>query len=187
MKAIAGPAVLGGYAVASKYAELLRLPGTALTWVFYPRLAKLDQQQAAAVARRMIRPTLAGIVVAAVPVALLAAPVMRLLYGASFGSAVTPARVLVAGMVLAGASGVASAYLYGRGTPGLNSIVLGVGLVITVVLDVTLIPQYGALGAAAASTAAYLSTDALLIGLLLRLSAAAPRHDAAVAVGEGTP
>jgi O-antigen/teichoic acid export membrane protein len=184
--AIAGPAILGGYAVASKYAELLRLPGTALTWVFYPRLAKLEQSDAARSARRMIRPSLAGIMIAAVPVALLAAPVMRLLYGASFGAAVTPARVLVAGMVLAGGSGVASAYLYGRGTPGLNSIVLGAGLVITVVLDVTLIPRYGALGAAVASTAAYLSTDALLIGLLLRLSAAAPRHRAPVVVGEGT-
>jgi O-antigen/teichoic acid export membrane protein len=185
--AIAGPAILGGYAVASKYAELLRLPGTALTWVFYPRLAKLEQHRAAEVARRLIRPTLLGVAVAAIPVALLAGPVMRLLYGASFGSAVTPARVLVAGMVLAGASGMASAYLYGRGTPGLNSIVLGAGLVVTVVLDVTLIPRYGALGAAVASTAAYLSTDALLIGLLLRLSTPAARHRAAVVVGEGTP
>ena len=170
----------------TKYAELLRLPGTALTWVFYPRFAKLESSQAAAMARRMIRPTLAAIAAAAVPVALLASPVMRLLYGESFGPAVTPARVLVAGMVLAGASGVASAYLYGRGTPGLNSLVLGVGLVITVVLDLSLIPQYGALGAAVASTTAYLATDALLIGLLVRLSAPAARHRAAVAVSEGT-
>jgi O-antigen/teichoic acid export membrane protein len=107
---------------------------------------------------------------AAIPVALLTSPVMRLLYGAAFGPAVAPARVLLAGMLLAGASGVASAYLYGRGTPGLNSIVLGIGLVITVVLDVLLIPTHGAMGAAIASTAAYLSTDAVLIGLLLRLS-----------------
>ncbi|GAA1601639.1 hypothetical protein GCM10009804_67760 [Kribbella hippodromi] len=184
--AIAGPAILGGYAVASKYAELLRLPGTALTWVFYPRLAKLDENQAGTVARRMIRPALLGIIVAAIPVALLASPILRLLYGASFAPAVTPARVLVAGMVLAGASGVASAYLYGRGTPGLNSVVLGIGLVITVVLDVTLIPSHGALGAAFASTAAYLSTDALLIVLLLRLSSSAPRHRTAVAVSEGS-
>jgi O-antigen/teichoic acid export membrane protein len=168
--AMAGPAVLGAYAVASKYAELLRLPGTALTWVFYPRLAGLGETEAAATARRMIRPTLIGIAAAAFPVALLTSPVMRLLYGAQFGAAVTPARVLLAGMVLAGASGVASAYLYGRGTPGLNSIVLGTGLVITVVLDVLLIPRFGASGAAVASTAAYLSTDALLIYLLLRLT-----------------
>ena len=175
--AMAGPAVLGSYAVASKYAELLRLPGNALTWVFYPRLAKLGQREAAATARRMIRPTLIGIVLAALPIVLLTSPVMRLLYGAEFGPAVIPARVLLAGMLLAGASGVASAYFYGRGTPGLNSIVLGIGLVITVVLDLLLIPAHGALGAAIASTAAYLATDALLIGLLLRLSGrATPRH-----------
>jgi len=185
--AMAGPAVLGGYAVASKYAELLRLPGTALTWVFYPRLAKLEEGEASALARRMIRPTLLGVAVAAVPVALLASPVMRLLYGESFAAAVTPARVLVAGMVLAGGSGIASAYLYGRGTPGMNSIVLGVGLVITVVLDVSLIPPLGALGAAIASTVAYLSTDALLIVLLLRLSRPSAHRRMAVVVNEATP
>jgi O-antigen/teichoic acid export membrane protein len=125
----------------------------------------------------MIRPTLIGVLVAAIPVALLTSPVMRLLYGAQFGPAVLPARVLLAGMLLAGASGVASAYLYGRGSPGLNSIVLGIGLVVTVVLDLLLIPAHGALGAAIASTAAYLSTDALLTVLLLRLSGRArPRH-----------
>ena len=43
--AMAGPAVLGTYAVASKYAELLRLPGTALTWVTYPRLAAHDRRR----------------------------------------------------------------------------------------------------------------------------------------------
>jgi O-antigen/teichoic acid export membrane protein len=182
--AMAGPAVLGSYAVASKYAELLRLPGTALTWVFYPRLAKLGETEAASTARRMIRPTLLGILIAAVPVFLLTSPVMRLLYGEQFGPAVAPARVLLAGMLLAGASGVASAYLYGRGTPGLNSIVLGIGLVVTVVLDLLLIPTHGALGAAAASTAAYLATDALLIILLLRLSRRSrARHSTVTVVG----
>jgi O-antigen/teichoic acid export membrane protein len=184
--AMAGPAVLGSYAVASKYAELLRLPGTALTWVCYPRLASLSETEAARTARRMIRPALIGIVVAAIPVALLTSPVMRLLYGAEFGPAVDPARVLLAGMLLAGASGVASAYLYGRGSPGLNSIVLGIGLVVTVILDLLLIPRFGALGAAIASTAAYLCTDGVLVVLLLRLSGRArPRHSTAPVQGTG--
>ena len=44
--ALVGPAVLGIYAVASKYAELLRLPGLAITYVLYPRLATRDQREA---------------------------------------------------------------------------------------------------------------------------------------------
>jgi O-antigen/teichoic acid export membrane protein len=169
--AMAGPAVLGAYAVASKYAELLRLPGTALTWVSYPRLAGVSDTEAAQWARRALRPALAGVLLGSVPLFAVAGPAMRLLYGASFDSAVAPARVLLAGMLLAGGSGVASGYLYGRGLPGRNSVVMGVGLAFTVVLDIALIPRYGAMGASVASTVAYLCTDALLIGQLLRLSA----------------
>jgi O-antigen/teichoic acid export membrane protein len=185
--AMAGPAVLGAYAVASKYAELLRLPGTAITWVTYPRLAGLDAPSAARRARRMIRPTLLGVVLAEVPLLLLSAPVIRLLYGAQFEPAIAPARVLLAGMALAGASGVASGLLYGRGSPGLNSLVLGLGLGITVVLDLLLIPRHGAMGAAVASTAAYLSTDAVLVAVLLRLSARKRPGSETVSAAAGAP
>jgi O-antigen/teichoic acid export membrane protein len=178
--AIAGPAVLGTYAVASKYAELLRLPGTALTWVCYPQLAAAPAAEASAHARRYLRPALLTVLLPAVPAYLLTGPVMALLYGARFADAVPQARVLLAGMLLAGAAGVASAYLYARGRPGVNSLVLGVGLLLTVVLDLLLIPAHGALGAAWASTAAYLVTDALLIATTLRWTSRAR----AVSAGE---
>ena len=169
--ALAGPAVLGTYAVASKYAELVRLPGTALTWVTYPRMAALSATEAAAQVRRLLRPALVLASLAIVPLFLLAGPVLRLLYGAAFDSGVRPAQVLLLGMLLSAASGVASGYLYGRGRPGLNSLGLGLGLVATVALDLALIPTYGALGAAVASSCAYLLSDAVLVLLVLRRSA----------------
>lgn len=168
--ALAGPAVLGTYAVASKYAELLRLPGTALTWVAYPELARSDAVDAAQRARRLLRPALLSVWVAAVPMLFLAGPVVQLLYGGQFGSAVPQARVLLVGMLLGGAAGLASGYLYGRGRPGLNSLGLGIGLALTVILDITLIPQHGAMGAAIASTVAYLVADGSLVLMLLRTS-----------------
>lgn len=170
LDALVGPAALGAYAVASKYAELLRLPGTALTWVTYPRLAARSSEAAGRHARRLARPTLLVVVVAAVPAVLLAGPVIHLLYGGRFASATLPAQVLIAGMLLSGAAGVASGYLYASGRPGLNSVATGAGLVVTTVLDIALIPSHHALGAAVASTAAYLLTDGLLLALLLRLT-----------------
>ena len=164
----AGPAVLGGYAVASKYAELLRLPSLALTWITYPRLAGLDPVPAVRRAAAMVRPALLAVGLAAVPVFLLAGPVTRLLYGSGFDSAILPAQVLIVGMVLSGAAGAATGYLYGRGRPGLNSAVLSLGLTATVVLDLLLIPRHGALGAAVASCVAYLLSDGLLVIVLLR-------------------
>lgn len=168
--AIAGPAILGTYAVASKYAELLRLPGTALTWVCYPRLAGIAEADVPARARRYARPALFTVLLPAALAYLLSGPVIRLLYGARFDDAVPQAQVLLTGMLLAGAAGVASAHLYASGRPGVNSVVLGVGLLVTVVLDVLLIPTHGALGAAWASMVAYLVTDALLIATMLRLT-----------------
>lgn len=170
LDALVGPAALGAYAVASKYAELLRLPGTALTWVTYPRLAARPPDAAARHARSLVRPTLLLVAVPALPAALLAGPVIHLLYGGRFASATLPAQVLIAGMLVSGAAGVASGYLYASGRPGLNSVATGAGLVVTTILDIALIPAHHALGAAVASTAAYLLTDCLLLLLVLRLT-----------------
>ncbi len=170
LDALVGPAALGAYAVASKYAELLRLPGTALTWVTYPRLAARSPETAARHARSLVRPTLLVVVAAAVPAILLAGPVIHLLYGDRFASAVLPAQILVLGMLVSGAAGVASGFLYARGRPGLNSTAFGAGLVVVTALDLLLIPAHHAVGAAVASTVAYLLTDLLLLGLLLRLT-----------------
>ncbi|MDX6324997.1 MAG: hypothetical protein QOK15_1351 [Nocardioidaceae bacterium] len=168
--AMAGPAVLGMYAVASKLAELLRLPGTALTWVCYPTLAAESASEAAHRARRLVLPLLVGLAAATVPFIVLTGPVIQALYGERFHGAVHPAQLLALGMVLSGASGVASGYLYGRGRPGLNSAAMGVGLVLTAALDVALIPRFGATGAAVASTIAYLTADGCLLVLLWRHS-----------------
>jgi O-antigen/teichoic acid export membrane protein len=166
--ALAGPAVLGAYAVASKYAEILRLPGTALTWVTYPEFAGMPADRALARARRMVAPALLCFTIAVGPLLLLAGPVIGLLYGSDFQDAVTPARILLLGMLLGGAAGVASGFLYGRGRPGRNSLALALGLVVTTVLDVLLIPRFGAVGAAYASTIAYLVSDGALTLMLLR-------------------
>jgi O-antigen/teichoic acid export membrane protein len=166
--ALAGPAVLGAYAVASKYAEILRLPGTALTWVTYPEFAGMPLERALARARRLVAPAVLCFAVAAGPLLLLAGPVIGLLYGSDFHDAVMPARILLLGMLLSGAAGVSSGFLYGRGRPGRNSLALALGLVVTTVLDVLLIPRFGAVGAAYASTIAYLISDGALTLMLLR-------------------
>ena len=124
----------------------------------------------------MVGPALLANLAAVVPFVLLAGPVIGLFYGDQFDSAVRPAQVLVVGMLLGGAAGVASGYLYGRGRPGLNSVAFGLGLVVTVVLDLLLIPAYGAMGAAVASTVTYLLTDGALLVLLARVGRAEIRE-----------
>jgi O-antigen/teichoic acid export membrane protein len=165
--AIVGPAALGMYAIASRFAELLRLPALAANYVLYPAYAAAGRGAAVQKTREMI-PRMAWITIGlAVPLALAGTFVLPLLYGEAFRGAIVPTYILIAGLCGAGITGVISAFLYATDHPGLNSLAMGAGLLVTVVLDLVLIPALGVLGAALASAAAYLTTTAVLAGCFL--------------------
>lgn len=238
--ALAGPAQVGVYVVASKLAELLRLPALALTWVTYPQFARraagsgvpaasavpapsvpapsvsapsVPAASAAAatsadgrlpdepvpdgthvsgrragrttaargpaatpteaVAALQALPSLAkllamGVLLAAV-VAASGFLVIPALYGDEFEAARWPAAWIALGLLAQPAAGVASGFLLGTGRPGRNSAILGAGFVVTLTLDIALIPAHGFNGAAWASAASYLVTDVLLVRAWRRL------------------
>ncbi|MER7005360.1 oligosaccharide flippase family protein [Dactylosporangium sp. NPDC000555] len=161
--ALAGPATLGVYAVASKYAELLRLPGQAVNYVLYPAFAARDGRDARARTRALLAPAAGLTALAAIPLALAAGTLLPLLYGPGFGGAVVPVWILLGGLIGEGVAGVVTAYLYGVGRPGLTSLAVGIGVAVTVAGDLLLIPRHGVVGAAVASSVAYLLTVATLL------------------------
>jgi O-antigen/teichoic acid export membrane protein len=159
---LAGPAVVGIYAVASKFSELMRLPATALNYVLYPRFARQDAASADAEVRRLLPRAVAGTAAMTPFLAVAAVFTLPVLYGSVFSSAVLPSCILLAGLAVEGAAAVSSAYLCGRGRPGANSWGMGAGAVVTVVFDLALIPRFGVIGAAVASSLAYLVATGLL-------------------------
>ena len=175
--ALAGPAALGIYAVASKFAELMRLVPTAMNYVLYPRFATMGIDRATIDARRLMPRATALTLVMAPLMAVLTYAALPVLYGAQFRGAVAPAEVIIIGLSVEGAAAVSSAFLLGCGRPGLNSIGMGGGTVITVALDVMLIPRYGAMGGAVTSAVAYVVTTLTLTVLASRLARTAQALD----------
>jgi lipopolysaccharide/colanic/teichoic acid biosynthesis glycosyltransferase len=181
--ALAGPAVLGVYAVASKFAELMRLAPTAVNYVLYPRFAHLGKKEATAEARRML-PLVTVLTLAMMPLLAAASYVaLPILYGPTYRGAIAPAEIIIIGLSIEGAAAVASAYLLGIGRPGLNSVGMGVGATITVTLDVILIPRYGAMGGAITSAVTYLTTTMVLTMLARRQFRAMTRTVSRTAAG----
>ncbi|WP_147397388.1 lipopolysaccharide biosynthesis protein [Amycolatopsis panacis] len=178
---LAGPATVGVYAVASKFAEVMRLPATAVNYVLYPRFAGQDAAAADRDVRRLLPRALAGTIAMTPLLAAASVVVLPLLYGAAFRSAVLPSCILLAGLSVEGAAAVSSAYLCGRGRPGANSVGMGVGALVTIALDIVLIPRAGAVGAAIASSMAYLVTT----GLLTTITRGMIRRSVTVAVPQG--
>ena len=168
LSVLAGPATLGVYAVASKFAELVKIFGMALTYVLYPRFARSGLKQAIADARKLI-PRAALVTASAAALLWIACGfAIPAFYGSAFDGAVTPARIILIGLVLDGVASVITAFFYGVGRPGLNSSAVAGGLVATVVLDVLLIPSFGATGAAVASAVAYTLSTLFLLALFWR-------------------
>jgi len=184
LNVLTGPAVLGVYAVASKFAELVKIPGMSLTYVLYPRFAKDGRARASQSVRRLV--VRAGVLTAAIvaPLWLAAGFVVPAVYGPEFESAVLPAQIILLGLVLNGVGAVITPFLYGIGRPGLNSLALGAGLVATVVLDFLLIPPFHANGAAIASAVAYTLSTLVLVWLLVRETRTAPPIGASVGSSE---
>ncbi|MFI0479542.1 O-antigen ligase family protein [Actinomadura sp. 9N215] len=182
--ALAGPKVLGVYTVASKFAELVQLPGLAVNYVLYPDFAKEDRETATKRTSKLILPALGVSVLAALPLALIAGTALPWVFGDVFDDAVVPTYIRLAGVVTFGVTGLIMAYLYGVGRPGAASTGQGIGLVVVVVLGAVLIPAHGAIGAAVATSLSFVATTAALLVWFQHVKKAALTGDASL-TGKG--
>lgn len=105
-------------------------------------------------------------------------------FGSEFGPAILPMLILLPGLWFLGAGTVVASGLGGRGRPGTASLLSAVTVVVTVALDLALIPPFGVLGAAIASMLAYASFGiasavvfARVTGVSLRELLVPTRHD----------
>jgi len=150
-------AEVGLYTLAVSLAELLWYIPHASALVVLPRTAA-SQAEARHLTPLVFRMTWALTFLGALVVAGLARPLIRMVYGEAFLGSLGPFLILLPGVVCLGGAKVLSADLGGRGAPGYNSIGALVSLVVTVILDLALIPGRGASGAALASSLAYATT-----------------------------
>lgn len=174
----AGPAQAGLYAVAVRLAENLGAVSQASSTVLFPTLAAMktrrteQQEFAGAMACGVAIITF----VAASLAGLVASPLVALLFGEAFTSAVPTFLILLPGTVALSVSRVLANDSVARGRPGLNLRLAGVALVINTLANVALIPRFGISGAAMASTLAY-SIDCGIRIHLLRASGDPPRGE----------
>jgi O-antigen/teichoic acid export membrane protein len=167
--AIAGPRELGLYSVAVAWAEALWFLPTALSYVQRPDLVRaVRPADAAAHAARAFRATALVTAVGALVMVAAAPFLCTTLFGAEFEGSIDDLRVLVAGAFGMVALKLLGNALVARGHPVKQSVALGVGFVLTVLLDALLIPPLGGLGAALASTAAYTAAGMVIATIFLR-------------------
>jgi O-antigen/teichoic acid export membrane protein len=167
--AMAGSRELGRYSIAVAWAELLfYIPGV-IALLQRPDLVRADPTSAIRIAGQSIRRGLLLSVVAATVLVITAPLLCVTVFGADFRGSIDDLRVLALGGV-----GIATSVLLGNALiaqrrPLLAAAADATALVVTLALDILLIPGLGGLGAAIATTVAYGVGSVVLTVVFVRL------------------
>jgi O-antigen/teichoic acid export membrane protein len=178
--AIAGPRELGLYSVAVAWSEALFYLPEALAMVLRPDAVRATPREAGRQAAVVFRIAIIVTIPLALAMIVLAPFLCVTILGDEFQDSIVQLRVLVPGALGMVALKVLANVLTAQRKPMLANGAIAVAFVATIALDLALIPAYGGLGAAVASTLAYLA-GGLAVALIfvraldLRLAELAPR------------
>jgi O-antigen/teichoic acid export membrane protein len=168
------PAAVGLYALAVTVAEMSRILTDATAQVALSRQADSELADAAAVTLRAARLS-ALLAVAAVGGMCLLAPVaIPLMYGHAFAASVSALFALAPGMIALGATRPLGAYLLRLDRPLWTTTITVTGVAVNVVGCLVLIPVWGIVGCASASSLGYLAVAVWQLVWFLRSTGAAP-------------
>lgn len=164
------PAAVGYYSVAVGIAEKLwMLPG-AIATVLFPRISSLKDAEANNLTPRVACFTFLITFVASLILAILAQPLIKILFGPAFLPSVTPLLILLPGIIALSGCKVLTADLAGRGKPQFGTYASFVSLGVNVPLNLWLIPKWGISGAAFASSVAYIIATIVVIIAFVKIS-----------------
>jgi O-antigen/teichoic acid export membrane protein len=155
LSALGSIEVVGYCSVAHKAAELFRPLSASLSFVLRPLIAGLSAGEARAKGVFLYRRVFLINLGAVAALALTGRPLIIHLFGAEFEAAVPAFQILLVGLAAHGADGVLSGYNVGIGRPEFNTYTALAGLAVTLLGTFLLVPPFGLIGAAVASSAAY--------------------------------
>ncbi|MFC6988738.1 flippase [Haloplanus sp. GCM10025708] len=153
------PSDVGIYRVAYPIAQLLQIGLSSATFILIPVFSELDSDEQGERMRRVYQVVTKWIVIGTLPlfivVFLFPERVISLTFGAKYVAGATALSVLAVGFFLDGFIGPNSVVLTAIGRTREVAYDHVAGALLNVVLNLWLIPQYGVLGAAVATTISY--------------------------------
>ena len=148
---IAGAAPAGMYSVALTVGALVGSVPIAIAYAFFPRLPKLEEDEARALAASLFRAGAVAALFCAVALALIAPFAFPLVFGSAYDAALVPTLLLLPGGVLWSAQWILCRAAAARHAPQSLLVSFALSFFVMIVLDLVLISPFGMIGAASAS------------------------------------
>ena len=156
-----GLSSVGLYSVGVSTAELIWYIPNAISSALFPKSSTLEKDVAARLTAQTCRQTIFVTAPLTVLLALMSPYLIPLIYGQAFSASVAPFLWLLPGILFVSLSKIISANLSGMGKPQYATYTSGITIIMTIALDIALIPSLGIVGAAIASSSAYMASALL--------------------------
>lgn len=167
----AGSSTLGLYSLASSLAMMLWILPRSISSVLLPSAAAGEPGAGLPETARQARVAFILVLLLALPLAIFSRAWIGFFYGPAFEASSSAFGILLMGCVPFTVCIVLAAALAGMNKVGINVRASALGLVVTIILDVLLIPRFGMGGAAVASAFSYLVTTLVVVISYSRLAA----------------
>jgi len=164
------PVSVGLYSIAVEIVEKLWLIPMAVATVLFPRVSSVQASQANILTPKVCRHTLFIMPIISFCLAILTYPLVKIFFGSAFLPAVIPLLVLLPGIIAFSGVRILLADLFGRGKPEIGMWAGFTSLAVNILLNIFLIPKWGIVGAAFASTIAYILTILIVINAFTKIS-----------------
>jgi len=171
-----GATQVGLYAVGAGLAEIIWFLPNSVYIALAPRVAAAPEDESSKLSAQASRSVLFLAAAAAIVMAAVAPVAIFIFFGSAFAQSVAAVWLLLPGIVTFSGWKIMSCYLLGRNLLKQDLVAATVAMIVTLALDLALIPNYGYRGAAVASSIAY--SIAMLVDLywVVRRSGLSPRR-----------
>jgi len=164
------PAAVGYYSIAVGIAEKLWMFPMAIATILFPRVSSIKDEEANNFTPRITRHTVFIIFILALIMAILAKPLIKMLFGLAYFPSVRPLLILLPGIIFLSGTKPLTADMAGRGMPQFGAYSSFISLAVNIPLNLWFIPKWGIAGAAFASSVAYIIATIVVIIAFVKIS-----------------
>lgn len=161
---------VGYYSIAVAIAEVITRIPNSIALALFPILPSLDKEEAGILAAKACRHTLFIVFVGLFGLAFLGRILVVLFFGLRYTPVLAPLWWLFPGMLSISLFKVLLYYVTSEGKPEIGAYVSFISLLVTIALNIVLIPRFGIIGAAITSSISYTVGAVLLLGYFLYFS-----------------
>jgi len=165
------PLAVGFYSIAVAIAEKFWLITNSMAIAFFPRVSSETNQKrlkefTPLVYRNILFITLLGVIF----LLLISRWIIILLFSEAYLNSVQPFNILLIGIIAISGWNILANDLMGRGKPEINTYISAGSVILNIILNIFLIPKFGIIGAAWATTISYTILNLITVVVYVKIS-----------------